>query len=63
MAAQMDVAVIGAGASGLAAAYLASKGSTRVTLYEAGSQLGGHANTVEVSEAGRSNATYHRPAS
>ncbi len=41
------VAVIGAGVSGLTAAWLLSK-SQRVTLYEADSRLGGHANTVDV---------------
>lgn len=48
MAASVDVAIIGAGAAGLSAAYLASQGNTRVTVYESSTQLGGHANTVEV---------------
>ena len=41
------VAVIGAGISGLAAAHALS-GEARVTLFEAGSHFGGHANTVDV---------------
>ena len=48
MAASTEVAIIGAGAAGLSAAYLASQGNTRVTVYESSTQLGGHANTVEV---------------
>ncbi len=41
------IAVIGAGISGLASAYLLSRAHD-VILYEAGSYLGGHTNTVEV---------------
>lgn len=41
------VVVVGAGAAGLAAAWLLSRG-VRVTLLEAAGRLGGHANTVHV---------------
>ncbi len=41
------IAVIGAGISGLASAYLLSSRHD-VTLYESGSYLGGHSNTVDV---------------
>jgi uncharacterized protein len=41
------IAVVGAGVSGLATAYLLSK-HYQVTLFEAGSYLGGHTNTVDV---------------
>jgi predicted NAD/FAD-binding protein len=41
-----NIAVVGAGVSGLSAAWLLSK-RHRVTLYEAEGRLGGHANTVE----------------
>lgn len=44
-----NVAVIGCGVAGLGAAWLASRDpSVRITLYEARSKLGGHANTVTV---------------
>jgi monoamine oxidase len=51
----MEVAIIGAGVGGLGAAWLCGRDSrTRVTIYDARSQLGGHANTVTVrSYAGR----------
>jgi len=45
----LRVAVIGAGAGGLAAAY-GLRRHARLTLYEASSQLGGHANTVMVGD-------------
>ncbi|XZG71299.1 NAD(P)/FAD-dependent oxidoreductase [Chitinibacteraceae bacterium HSL-7] len=41
------IAVIGAGISGLVSAYFLAR-SHQVTLFEAGSYLGGHTNTVEV---------------
>jgi predicted NAD/FAD-binding protein len=41
------IAVIGAGIAGLASAYLLSR-QHDVTLFEAGSHLGGHSNTVDV---------------
>jgi uncharacterized protein len=46
------VAVVGAGISGLATAYLLSR-HHQVTLFEAGSYLGGHTNTVDVTLDGR----------
>ena len=45
------IAVVGAGISGLASAWLLSKRHD-VTLYEAGATLGGHTNTVDVSLEG-----------
>ncbi len=48
--AAQNVAVIGAGAAGLACAYLASKSEKHdVTVFEATEHAGGHAWTVEVS--------------
>lgn len=40
-----DVAVVGAGVAGLAAAYRLTKGGAKVTLYEASDKVGGHADT------------------
>lgn len=43
----LDIAVVGSGISGLAAAWLLAMGH-RITLFEAADRLGGHSNTVEV---------------
>ena len=44
---RLNIAVIGSGISGLSSAWLLAK-KHRVTLYEADSRIGGHANTVDV---------------
>jgi uncharacterized protein len=45
-----SMGVIGAGVSGLTAAYLLARAGHHVTLYEADDRLGGHAHTHEVTE-------------
>lgn len=44
---ELKIAVVGSGIAGLSAAWLLSK-RHKVTLYEAGDYLGGHANTVDL---------------
>lgn len=51
--ARQKIAVIGAGISGLASAYFLARRHD-VVLYEAGSYIGGHSNTVEVTLEGLS---------
>jgi predicted NAD/FAD-binding protein len=48
----VNVAVVGSGISGLGAAWALSR-AHRVTLYEADDRIGGHANTVEIADGGR----------
>jgi predicted NAD/FAD-binding protein len=45
------VAVVGAGVSGLVAAYLLEREHNEVTVFEAGSKPGGHTNTIRVDTA------------
>jgi len=47
-----SIGVVGAGVSGLTAAYLLARAGQDVTLYEAEDRLGGHAHTHEVREPG-----------
>jgi predicted NAD/FAD-binding protein len=49
---QQRIAVVGAGIAGLASAWLLSR-EHQVTLFEAGSYLGGHTNTVDVALEGQ----------
>ncbi len=49
---QQRIAVVGAGISGLATAWLLSR-RYQVTLFEAGDTLGGHTNTVDVTLEGK----------
>jgi uncharacterized protein len=51
----MRIAVIGSGISGMVAAHRLSR-EHEVTVYEAGSHLGGHTHTVDVEHQGRSYA-------
>ncbi|MEN9658045.1 MAG: hypothetical protein RL571_1510 [Pseudomonadota bacterium] len=53
--ARQRIAIIGSGISGLASAYFLSR-AHEVVLFEAGSYLGGHTNTVEVSLEGKTQA-------
>ncbi len=48
----MKIAIIGSGISGLATSWLLSKAHD-ITLYEKASYLGGHANTVDITYAGK----------
>lgn len=45
---RQSVAVVGAGAAGLGAAWLLSQGNYDVTIFEASSHAGGHAHTVDI---------------
>ena len=49
----MKIAVIGAGISGLSAAWQLSREGHEVSLYEAGAYFGGHANTVDIEVEGK----------
>ncbi len=49
----MKIAVIGAGISGLSAAWQLSREGHQVSLYEAGAYFGGHANTVDIEVDGQ----------
>ncbi len=48
----LNIAIVGTGISGIAAAWLLNKNHT-ITVYEQDGRIGGHTNTVEVSDAGR----------
>ncbi len=48
----MNIAIVGSGIAGLTAAHVLSR-RHRVTLFEAGHYLGGHTNTVDVVDGGR----------
>lgn len=44
----MRIAIVGAGISGMASAYLAQRAGHEITVYEAAERVGGHARTLEV---------------
>ena len=49
----MNIAIVGSGIAGLACAHaLGRDGAHQVTLFEAGDYLGGHTNTVDVTQDG-----------
>lgn len=50
----MKVAVVGSGISGLTAALIAHKNGHQVTLFEKDSYFGGHSNTIDFKDAGKS---------
>ena len=51
----MKIAIIGSGISGLTSAYLLNRRHD-ITVFEAGSWVGGHTHTVDVSVAGETHA-------
>lgn len=56
----MKVAIIGGGISGLGCAYaLAKSGKIDITLYEGGSHIGGHSNTIDMTLTGVSGELTH----
>lgn len=64
---KLNIAVIGGGISGLSAAWLLSR-EHNVTLYEANTYIGGHTNTVDIQDQGKTIAVdtgfivYNEPA-
>tara|TARA_A100001037_G_scaffold67992_1_gene60468 strand:+ start:299 stop:1615 length:1317 start_codon:yes stop_codon:yes gene_type:complete len=55
----MKIAVIGAGATGLATAYYLSKKEHKVTIYESSNYIGGHASTFEINGTPIERAYHH----
>jgi predicted NAD/FAD-binding protein len=53
MAAQMKVAVVGAGIAGLSCAYTLARAGVDVALIESAERFGGHSNTVDVTLEGK----------